>query len=85
MQTDHTTKSKEDAAMETTYGKRIYTKVNRPDRTLVEAFREFPSSNIADMMNRMYNMYGDLRCYKKDASMVRSCRVMTSIRILRPI
>ena len=46
--------------METTYGKRIYTKVNRPDRALVEKFRGIPSSNIADMMNRMYNMYGDL-------------------------
>ena len=56
--------------METTYGKRIYTKVNRPDRALVEAFRGIPSSNIADMMNRMYNMYGDLRCYTKNASMV---------------
>ncbi len=54
----------------TTYGKRIYTKVNRPDRALVEKFRGIPSSNIADMMNRMYNMYGDLRCYTKNASMV---------------
>lgn len=56
--------------METTYGKRIYTKVNRPDRDLVNAFKGIPSSNIADMMNRMYNMYGDLRCYTKNASMV---------------
>ena len=50
---------------ETTYGRRIYTKINRPDRELVEKFRGIPSSNIGDMMNRMYNMYGDLRCYTK--------------------
>jgi len=56
--------------METTFGKRIYTKVTRPDRALVEKFRGIPSSNIADMMNRMYNMYGDLRCYTKDCTMV---------------
>ena len=56
--------------METKYGKRIFSKINRPDRALVEAFRGIPSSNISDMMNRMFNMYGDLRCYTKGATMV---------------
>ena len=55
---------------ETKYGKRIFTEINRPDRELVEKFRGIPSSNISDMMNRMFNMYGDLRCYTKGANMV---------------
>ncbi len=36
-------------------GFRIFTNVERPDRTLVERFRGIPSSNINDMMNRLYN------------------------------
>ena len=55
---------------ETIYGKRIFTEINRPDRALVEKFRGIPSSNINDMMNRMFNMYGDLRCYTKGANLV---------------
>jgi RraA family protein len=54
----------------TKYGRRIFTEINRPDRELVEKFRGIPSSNINDMMNRMFNMYGDLRCYLKNCSMV---------------
>jgi RraA family protein len=34
-------------------GFRIFTKINRPDRELVERFRGLPVSNIADEMNRM--------------------------------
>ncbi len=37
-------------------GNRIFTKVNRADRELVEAFRDIPSSNINDMMNRLFCM-----------------------------
>lgn len=33
-------------------GFRIYTKINRPDREVVEGFRNLPVANIADMMNR---------------------------------
>ncbi|HMM22101.1 MAG TPA: RraA family protein [Selenomonadales bacterium] len=33
-------------------GFRIYTKINRPDRALVEQFRDLPVANIADEMNR---------------------------------
>lgn len=56
--------------METIYGKRIYTRVIRPSRELVESFRGIPSSNISDMMNRMFCMNGSLKCYMKDACMV---------------
>ena len=34
---------------------RIFTNVERSDRALVERFRGIPSSNINDMMNRLYN------------------------------
>lgn len=37
-------------------GNRIFTKVERADPSLVEAFRDIPSSNIGDMMNRLYCM-----------------------------
>jgi regulator of RNase E activity RraA len=36
-------------------GFRIFTEVDRPDPALVERFRGIPSSNINDMMNRLYN------------------------------
>ena len=42
--------------MITNIGNRIYTTVNRPDRASVERFRGIPSSNINDMMNRLYCM-----------------------------
>ncbi len=35
-------------------GFRIYTKIERPDRKLVEAFRGLPTPNIADNMNRFF-------------------------------
>lgn len=54
----------------TKYGRRIFTDFKRPDRELVERFRGIPASNLNDMMNRMFNMYGDLRCYLKNCSMV---------------
>jgi RraA family protein len=37
-------------------GNRIYTKMNRPAKELVERFRGIPSSNVGDMMNRLYCM-----------------------------
>ncbi len=55
---------------ETKYGKRIFTEINRPDRELVEKFRGIPSSNLNDMMNRLFNMYGDLRCYLDNCTML---------------
>ena len=38
-----------------TVGLRIFTKVDRPDPKLVERFRGIPTSNINDMMHRLYN------------------------------
>ena len=38
-------------------GSRIFTRINRPDRELVELFRGIPSSNINDEMNRLYCMH----------------------------
>jgi regulator of RNase E activity RraA len=35
-------------------GFRIFTKINRPSKDLVEAFRGLPVANIADEMNRFY-------------------------------
>ncbi len=37
-------------------GNRIYTEIKRPDKILVEQFRNIPASNIGDMMNRLYCM-----------------------------
>lgn len=36
-------------------GFRIFTEIERPDRELVERFAGIPTSNINDMMNRLYN------------------------------
>lgn len=37
-------------------GNRIYLKVDRPDPGLVGPFKDLPSSNVGDMMNRLYCM-----------------------------
>ena len=37
-------------------GNRIFTKIDRADRELVEKFAGWPSSNINDMMNRLFCM-----------------------------
>lgn len=42
-------------------GFRIYKKINRPDKELVERFRGLPVANIADEMNRMNCMDARLR------------------------
>lgn len=44
-------------------GNRIYTDIKRPDRELIEKFRGIPSSNIGDMMNRLYCMNGSMKAY----------------------
>lgn len=41
-------------------GFRVFTKINRPDRALVERFKGIPTSNINDMMNRLYNTNGSI-------------------------
>ena len=40
-----------------TIGNRFFTEVKRPDRALVEGFRNLPSSNINDEMNRLFCMH----------------------------
>lgn len=37
-------------------GNRIYTRIERPQKELIEAFKDIPASNIGDMMNRLYCM-----------------------------
>lgn len=37
-------------------GFRVFTEINRADASLVERFRKIPTSNIGDMMNRLYCM-----------------------------
>lgn len=43
-------------------GFRIYTNVERPNKELMERFRGIPSSNINDMMNRLYNTNSNIKC-----------------------
>ena len=42
-------------------GCRIFTKVDRPSPELVAKFRGIPTSNINDMMNRLYNTDGTIK------------------------
>lgn len=56
--------------MSVTAGNRVYRNIKRPDPELVKKFEGIPSSNIGDMMNRLYNMQGDIRCYSKDAPLL---------------
>lgn len=58
--------------MPTSVGFRIYEKVNRPSKDLIEAFRGIPTSNINDEMNRLYNMSADISPVNPVDSMVGS-------------
>ena len=51
-------------------GCRIFTKVDRPDPALVERFRGIPTSNINDMMNRLYNTNGSIKRYNEGGPML---------------
>jgi len=42
-------------------GFRIYTKINRPSRELVEGFKGLPTPNIADSMNRFYCVDAEIK------------------------
>lgn len=44
-------------------GCRIYLKINRPDRDLVEGFKGLPVANIADEMNRFFCMDAKIKPY----------------------
>lgn len=56
--------------MASTIGNRVYKNINRPDRELVEKFRGIPSSNIGDMMNRLYNMQSDIKAFTKGVELL---------------
>lgn len=47
--------------MENYVGKRVYRNINRPSAELVEQFRGLPSSNIGDMMGRLYCTNGSIK------------------------
>ncbi|MGN0837676.1 MAG: RraA family protein [Pyramidobacter sp.] len=47
-------------------GNRVFTEVKRPGRELVEAFRGIPSSNINDMMNRLFCMHASIQLLNPD-------------------
>jgi RraA family protein len=42
-------------------GFRIRTEITRPDSSLVEAFRQFDTPEISDLMNRLYTMAPEIR------------------------
>ena len=44
-------------------GFRAFLDFERPDPALVDAYREIPSSNIGDIMYRLYNMQSDIKAY----------------------
>ena len=69
-------------------GNRIKTAVERPDRSLVDQFRGIPSSNIGDMMNRLFNMDAGIKAYGRPemlgtAFTVRLPRIERRIRELK--
>lgn len=56
--------------METKVGNRIFSNVTRPAKELVEQFKGIPSSNIGDMMNRLFCMNGYMKAYSNVTSFV---------------
>lgn len=46
-------------------GQRIFTKINRPEKAVIDAFRSIPASNIGDMMGRLYCTNGTIRPLNK--------------------
>ncbi len=49
-------------------GKRIYTKINRPDKSIVDLFKDIPSSNINDELNRMFCMHDYIKLLNPDSA-----------------
>ena len=46
-------------------GFRAFLEIERPDSSLIEAYREIPSSNIGDCVKRMNCMFGGIRSYNR--------------------
>lgn len=42
-------------------GFRVFTKVEKPDKSLIEQFKEYPTPNIADCINRLNVMKSNIR------------------------
>lgn len=51
-------------------GARVIENIKRPDKELIEQFRGIPSSNIGDMMNRLYCTNGTIKCFSKGKAML---------------
>lgn len=56
--------------METKVGNRIFSEIKRPSQKLLEQFKGIPSSNIGDMMNRLFNMHSEIKAYGEVTSLV---------------
>ena len=52
--------------MDCAIGAQIINAVRRPPRELVDRFAGIPSSNIGDMLNRMYCMRSDIKSYTRN-------------------
>lgn len=51
-----------------TIGNRIYTQVRRPAPEIIQMFRDLPSSNINDEINRLYCMHDYMRLLNPDTA-----------------
>lgn len=49
-------------------GNRVFTQVQRPSREIVEMFRDLPSSNINDEMNRLFCMHDYMKLLNPDTA-----------------
>ena len=66
-----------------TIGNRFFTEVKRPDRALVEGFRNLPSSNINDEINRLFCMHDYIRLL--NPATAKLSMVGTAITVKAPI
>ena len=66
-----------------TIGNRFFTEVKRPDRALVESFRNLPSSNINDEINRLFCMHDYIRLL--NPATAKLSMVGTAITVKAPI
>lgn len=55
--------------MESNVGCRIFNEVNRPSKEIVALFKDLPSSNINDEMNRLYCMHDYMRLLNPGTSL----------------
>lgn len=58
-------------------GKRIYLKREMPDLETVEGFRDIPTSNVADVMERAYTMHPRIRLMSSPAAAIAAGAALT--------